>query len=59
MTSVVADLQSDTIEYEHLRCGKKVRAVFLGLQILIFNGAGLQILLNPLLLNSLLLNVYK
>ena len=46
---VVADLQSDTIEYEHLRCGKKVSTAFLGLQILILNGAGLQILLNPLL----------
>ena len=33
---------------------KKARTVFLGLQILIFNGAGLQILLNPLLFNSLL-----
>jgi hypothetical protein len=44
--SVVSDLQSNTIEYEHLRCGKKVRTVYFGLQILIFNGAGLRILLN-------------
>ena len=47
LLSVVSDLQSDTIEYEHLRCGKKVRTGYLGLQILILNGAGLQILLNP------------
>ena len=35
---------------------KKVRTVYFGLQILILNGAGLQILLNSLLLNLLLLN---